>query len=145
VNDTWVSGPIARVSVVFRGFCPDEEFVLPFDIVHARITMRLDPTHQTATAGIISGLIPTADLQRNLTTLAASISTSLCNDPVVQSLLDSVGQASDIMQDGTQDPTKTCDGISIGLGFAAVIDQSGPTVPFMTMPDPCAADAGTDG
>lgn len=45
MNDTWVSGPIARVSVVFRGFCPDEEFVLPLDIVHARITMQLDPAH----------------------------------------------------------------------------------------------------
>ena len=34
-------------------------------------------------------------------------------------------QASDIMQDGTQDPTKTCDGISIGIGFEARVVQLG--------------------
>jgi hypothetical protein len=31
-----------------------------------------------------------------------------------------IQQASDILTDGTQDPTKTCDGISIGLGFEMV-------------------------
>jgi hypothetical protein len=72
VHDTWVLGPIARVSVVFRGFCPDEEFVLPLDIVHARITMQLDPPHRTATAGVISGVIPTADLQHQVLTVLAS-------------------------------------------------------------------------
>ena len=70
-----------------------------------------------------------------------AISTSSCTASM--NILESIGQASDIMQDGTQDPTKTCDGISIGLGFTATIDQVGPTVPAMTTPDPCA-DAGPD-
>ncbi len=29
------------------------------------------------------------------------------------------------MSDGTQDPTKTCDGISIGLGFEMTLAQRG--------------------
>jgi hypothetical protein len=145
VNDTWVSGPIARVSVMYQGLGPDPEPALMLEIVHARITMRLDPAHKMATAGIISGVLSTADLKQRLLALAGSISTSLCTSPTLQSLLDSIGQASDIMQDGTQDPTKTCDGISIGLGFSARIDQIGPTVPAMTAPDPCVGDAGTDG
>jgi hypothetical protein len=35
-------------------------------------------------------------------------------------------QASDILSDGTQDPTQTGDGISIGLGFNATVVQLGP-------------------
>ena len=34
-------------------------------------------------------------------------------------IIEQVKRASDIMVDGTQDPTKTCDGISVGLGFEA--------------------------
>ena len=48
------------------------------------------------------------------------------------------------MQDGTQDPTKTCDGISIGLGFDAELVQLGPIAPPAATPNPCA-DAGADG
>ena len=143
VNDTWVSGPIARVSVQFQGLCPDPEPALTLNIVHARITMRLDPAHKTATAGVISGVIPTADLQHQILMVGGSISTSFCTSSM--NILESIGQASDIMQDGTQDPTKTCDGISIGLGFTASIDQVGPTVPAVTEPDPCVGDGGTDG
>jgi hypothetical protein len=49
-----------------------------------------------------------------------------------------IAQASDILQDGTQDPTLPCDGISIGLGFDAVLDQLGPMVaPKPPPPNPC--------
>jgi len=143
VNDTWVSGPIARLSLMYQGLGTDPDPPMVIDIVHARITMKLDPTHGTATAGVISGVIPTADLQQSLMTLAGTTSTSLCTAPVLQNLLVSIAQASDIMQDGTQDPTKTCDGISIGLGFTASVDQLGPTVAAMNMTDPCEGDAGT--
>lgn len=63
----------------------------------------------------------------------------------IENIFTQIAQTSDIMQDGTQDPTKTCDGISIGLGFEASVVQLGPMVPAVTMPDPCAGDAGTDG
>ena len=40
------------------------------------------------------------------------------NIPVFCNTFDAqIRQASDIMVDGTQDPAKTCNGISIGLGF----------------------------
>ncbi|HVO26271.1 MAG TPA: hypothetical protein VMW56_21870 [Candidatus Margulisiibacteriota bacterium] len=142
VNDTWVSGPIAKLSVVYQGLGPEPGPPVLLDIVHAQISMKLDPTHKTAMVGIISGVLPTADLKQRLSALVGSFSTSLCNSPTLQSLLDSVGQASDIMQDGTQDPTRTCDAISIGLGFAASIDQLGSTAPSVTAPDPCLGDAG---
>ena len=142
VNDTWVSGPIAKLSVIYQGLGPEPGPLVLLDIVHARISMKLDPTHKTAMDGIISGVLPTAGLEQRLLALAGSVSTSLCTSPTLQSFLDSIGQASDIMQDGTQDPTKTCDGISIGLGFAASIDQLGSTAPpSATAPDPCIGDA----
>jgi hypothetical protein len=49
-----------------------------------------------------------------------------------------IREASDMMQDGTQDPAKECDGISIGLGFEmtrVVIGTASP--PVAPPPDPC--------
>jgi hypothetical protein len=51
-----------------------------------------------------------------------------------------VAQAPDILADATQDPTKTCDAISIGIGFEAVAVQLGPVQP-MSPPLPACCDA----
>ena len=56
-----------------------------------------------------------------------------------------IEQASDILTDGTQDPTQTCDGISIGLGFDALPDQLGTTAPPLPQAVPCDIDAGDAG
>jgi hypothetical protein len=43
------------------------------------------------------------------------------------------------MKDGTQDPTATCDGISIGIGFDASVVQLGAIAdPAPPATDPCA-------
>jgi len=42
------------------------------------------------------------------------------------------------MSDGTQDPTQTCDGISIGLGFDGALVQVGAAVAPTSPPNPCA-------
>ncbi len=140
VNDTWVSGPIASLSLPL-----DLEPVFTFDIHDVVLTMKLDSAHKTATSGILSGVIPTADLQQKAQAELGSIDRRYCSGPTLSSLLAQIAQASDIMQDGRQDPTKTCDGISIGLGFEASVVQLGPTVPAPPMPDPCVGDGGTDG
>jgi hypothetical protein len=75
VNDTWVSGPIAKLSVMYQGLGLQPAPAIMLDIVHARITMKLDPTHETATAGVISGVLPTADLEQRVVALAGAIST----------------------------------------------------------------------
>jgi hypothetical protein len=141
VNETWVSGTLASFSLPLD----IDGTVITLDIHHVVLTMKLDPSHETATAGILSCVIPTADLQQRLLALAGQISPSLCSGPTIEGALAQIAQTSDIMQDGTQDPTKTCGGISIGLGFEASVVQLGPSVPAVTMPDPCAGDAGTDG
>lgn len=137
VNDTWVSGALASLSVSV-----DVQQMLTLDVHHAVLTMKLDQTRKTATGGMLSGVIPTVDLQRRVRAVAGQISLSLCSGTALENVLTQIAQASDIMQDGTQDPSKTCDGISIGLGFEARVVQLGPTVPAMTTPDPCVDDAG---
>jgi hypothetical protein len=139
VNDTWVSGPPTNIGLSL----PISGFVLPLHLNHAVLTMNLDATHQTVKGGIISGIAPTADFENQIVMIAGSIDPTLCSGPTIQTILQQIGAASDILQDGTQDPTKSCDGISVGLGFDAVVDQLGPTVAPVTMPNPCApADAG---
>jgi hypothetical protein len=139
VNDTWVSGPPTTIGISL----PVLGFVLPLHLNHAVLTMNLDATHQTVKGGIVSGVAPTADFQNQLAMIAGLVDPTFCSGPVIQSILQQIGQASDILQDGTQDPTKSCDGISVGLGFDAVVDQLGPTVAPVTTPNPCGpADAG---
>jgi hypothetical protein len=56
-----------------------------------------------------------------------------------------IRQASDIMADGTQDPTKVCNGISVGFGFdmkPAQIGSVGPAAPPVVT---CNPDGGAGG
>jgi hypothetical protein len=111
--------------------------LLRLNIGSATITMNLDAAHENATGGIISGVLATADLTAQLAIWAEPLPT-LCPQ-LAQPLLTQVQQASDILDDGTQDPTRSCDGISIGIGFTATRVQLGATVPSPTLPpDPCA-------
>jgi hypothetical protein len=112
-------------------------FLLRLNIGSATITMNLDAAHENATGGIISGVLATADLTTQLA-FWTQPDPSLCPQ-LSQPLLTQVQQASDILDDGTQDPTRSCDAISIGIGFTAARVQLGATVPAPTLPpDPCA-------
>lgn len=63
----------------------------------------------------------------------------VCSGPTKDSVLQQIRATSDIMNDGTQDPDATCDGISVGLGFEAEAVQLGPAVDRQPPPvDPCA-------
>ncbi|MDI1478686.1 hypothetical protein [Polyangium sp. y55x31] len=114
------------------------DLMLPIHL--ARLSMQLDADQQGATGGQISGVIYTQDLIDEVTKLAAQFDESFCdpNSPTLQSILQQFRQASDIMSDGTQDPTKQCDAISIGIGFRMKTAQLGSVVPAAPPPpDPC--------
>jgi hypothetical protein len=49
--------------------------------------------------------------------IAVTKDADLCGNAAPDAALEKIREASDIMQDGTQDPSKECDGISLGLGF----------------------------
>jgi hypothetical protein len=139
VGDTWVSGTSLQSATgpfVLRLLVSD--FPVTLKILLPRLAMTLDPTHTKATSGIISGVLLTSDFEAEVQAIAGAFDPSLCSGPTIQSILQQIAQASDILHDGTQDPTKPCDAISIGLGFDAVREQLGPTVPAPApLPDPC--------
>ncbi len=131
VGGTWVSslgGPFYMSLLFGDGLFP---------IRLARITLDLN-TPSSPGAGRVSGVIDTEEFIEAFVKSAGHISTSLCEGPTIESIKQSVRAASDIMKDGTQDPTQTCNGISIGLGFDAKPAQVGEVLDAQpVLPDPC--------
>lgn len=88
--------------------------------------------------GTISGVIGTEEFIASLKEDGEAFDKGLCTPDDPANWAEQIRQASDIMKDGTQDPTKTCDGISIGLGFDAKLIQLGGVAPAQPQPpDPC--------
>jgi hypothetical protein len=141
-NNTWVSGSKGNVTLALSV----GGLTLNLTIANAQIAMQMDAAHKTATNGIIGGVLNTEALTTQLQIVAGTFDPSLCSGPTVEEILTEIKQASDIGSDGTQDPTKTCDGISIGIGFDASIVANPTTVAPMAVPkpNPCSMDAGTD-
>jgi hypothetical protein len=96
----------------------------------ARLNMTLSEDRKSATAGMIGGVLNTEEFVAEIKKVGDLM--GLCGNPLFDNLVTQVRQASDIMSDGTQDPNKTCDGISMGLGFemmAALLGDVGPANP----------------
>ncbi len=139
VGGTWVSGtapsPTELPIPIDMGGTP-----LLLRIRVARVTMSISGTGSTAqgASGIISGVLNTQELVDELKKVAGSFDPGLCDGPTFDSIAQQIKAASDILSDGTQDPTKPCDGISIGLGFTAKAVQLGSVAtPVPPAPDPC--------
>lgn len=97
----------------------------------AQTTMTLSADRKSATGGRIGGVLNTEEFVAEMKKVGALL--GLCGSPLFDNLLTQVRQASDIMADGTQDPSKTCDGISMGLGFEmkeVLLGDVGPAAPM---------------
>jgi hypothetical protein len=143
VDNTWVSGSKGTISLNLS----IQGYQLSLTIASALISMDLSADHKGATKGTIAGVLATDTLTSELKKVAGGFDPTLCMGPTIDSIIAQIEQASDIMQDGTAgDPSKTCDGISIGLGFDAATVQLGAIAPMSTGGgDPCAIkDGGTD-
>jgi len=141
-NNTWVSGSKGNVLLALT----ISGFTLNLEIANAVITLQLDPTHKHGTSGVIAGVLQTEALTTQLQMVAGSFDPTLCSGPTIESIISQITQASDILQDGTQDPTKPCDGISIGLGFDAELVELGPIAPPPTAKaNPCGTGGGGAG
>jgi hypothetical protein len=135
VGNTWVSGDLGTVTVplLISGF------ELDLVINHAILSGQLSADHTQLSGGQISGVLDTQQLATAFRRLAGSFDPSLCSGSTIESIIGELEMASDILTDGTQDPTKPCNGISIGLGFNALPAQLGPVAPPpQPPPDPCA-------
>ena len=127
VGNTWV-GRIDTLPLTTIGV--GGSFTISSVVIHhAIVTMDLDVAHESATNGTIAGVIDTTEYVDMVRQQLGALEPSLCSGPTANAMLAQVEQASDILADGTQDPTKACTGISIGLGFEAHIVKLGSITP----------------
>lgn len=135
VENTWVSNASGslNLSVSVAGYS------LNLPIVNAILTMDINPDRSGAMNGTIAGILPTEQLITELQKVIGAFEPSLCSGGTAESIFNQIRQASDIMADGTQNPSAECNGISLGIGFEALPVKVGPiSAPAMPAPDPCA-------
>jgi hypothetical protein len=133
-SDVWVSGTPANFSVAL----PFAGYPMKFNLNNAVFSMKLAADRQTATDGIIAGVMPVESLIAEMKKVAGSFSKDLCMGATFDSIAVQLRQIADIGADGKQDPAKTCDGISLGWGFHAKALQLGAIAPATPPgPDPC--------
>jgi hypothetical protein len=137
-GNTWVSGPKSTVVLDL----PISLLAPSLTIHDAVISVQLDPTHKHGSKGVIAGVLITEELTAQIKTNAGSFDSGLCSGTTLDMIILQITQASDILHDGTQDPSKPCDAISIGLGFDAEIVKLGPIAPAQTYPPNQCPDAG---
>lgn len=133
VNGT--GGAQVKLSLSFGGQS------LSLTINKAIITFNHNPSGKALEEGTIAGVIRTEELLSGLDSIAGQFGACDEGAGAFDGIKDMVRQASDILSDGSQDPAKVCDGISVGIGFTA--KQIGiPTkqAPLPEPSDPCADD-----
>jgi len=132
-GNTWVSGDKRTISLSLS----IQGITVSLDINQAVLTANLvgSPAN-AANKGVIAGVIEAQKLVDSLFEIAGNISPELCdtNSTLASTLRGLVMRATDIMKDGTQDPSKDCDGISVGIAFemkaaqlGAVLDKNPPS------------------
>jgi hypothetical protein len=134
VKNTWVSGSKGTVelNLTLLGFA------VKLSIASAVITMDLDDKHQSAKNGTIAGVLATSALIFEIKKVAGAYNKNLCSGATIDNIVTLIQQASDILQNGTQDPAKDCDGISVGIGFDASLVRLGPIAPPVAVgQNPC--------
>ncbi|MSP24156.1 MAG: hypothetical protein EXR75_03125 [Myxococcales bacterium] len=137
--NTWVSGTPTPLdlTIAVAGFS------LTLKISKALVVMDLAADRKSTSLGVIAGVIPVEELIAELKKVAGAFSAELCTGNTFESIAEQIRQASDILDDGTQDPTKECNAISIGLGFESKSIKLGPVAPASPLPpDPCSEGAG---
>lgn len=111
---------------------------IPLLIHHAVVTFD-HSAPGAATNGTIAGVLDTEELILQMKAMAGRISTTLCGSQF-DGIAQQIRQASDIMVDLTNVAGVKCNGISIGLGFEAVL-LANPTkiakAPLPVLPNPC--------
>jgi hypothetical protein len=115
IGTTFDSGPNQTLALRLPMSVNGTTTWLNLKLYAARVTMTLSADRTTATGGMLGGVLNTEALVTELGKVGALI--DMCTSPSFANLITTVRQASDIMADGTQDPAKACDGISIGFTF----------------------------
>jgi len=141
VGGVFVAEPPSGDGEIALGIALGAPLVLP--IRHVQIAMTLSPDGTTATAGTISGILPTDRLMNALEGVAEAWLGLPCALLSWDTIAQQIEQAQDILLDGTNNPSQPCSGISLGLGFEAVRVQMGPVAVVAPLGNVCTGmDAG---
>ncbi len=110
-GNTWTSGAAATITLSV----PTGPSTITLTIHKAQVSLTLSADHKSATGGIIGGVLDTEEFIKEIKTAIYSLDPAYC--ALIGTVEKQIRQDSDILNDGTQDKTKTCNGISIGFGF----------------------------
>ncbi len=106
---------------------------VPIKIYQARMAVQLAATHQGGALGHIGGYLKSEEFVQTLRAVSGAINKAACQ-LFDGGVADQLRRASDLLDDGTQDPTKTCNAISVGLGFTLRQVALGPSLPKTAEP-----------
>lgn len=136
-NTLLASGGTLLVNVGLGVPGPDVP-VMRLTLHAATVRAALSADHGSISSGILGGVLDTEEFVTELERALPFVSADVCQGQVLDSIVNQVRQASDILKDGTQSPGTTCNGISIGLGFDGALTTLGPVaMPAPPDPDPC--------
>lgn len=138
VNRTLVAGPSANDAALLLDV---NRVALRLPVARLVLTMDIAPDGRSATHGIVSGILRTDEVIQRFREAAPAIAPATCNSKqpidLLAAMLAQIGEASDILTDGTQDPSRECDGISFGMGFEARAVNLGDVVPSSVVVAKC--------
>ena len=90
---------------------------------------------RNGTTATVSAVIPTEAFVTEMGRVAGHLSTSLCDGSTLDSIKQSIRQASDVPLDLAQDPSVACSAITLGAILTNVTDDT--PSPIGPQPDPC--------
>jgi hypothetical protein len=131
VDDVWVSGELESFPIdIVIG-----EHRLTLRLTRALITGKLSADRRGIVSGNISGIMSTAAWVKTLDELYDGCAMHRPCNSLGDCTARNIG--SDILDDGTQDPTRTCNGISVGFGFVTAPASLGEPTPVGPPPAYC--------
>jgi hypothetical protein len=133
-GNVWTSGSTDTLTLTLN----IAGFPVPFVLHEARLSLELEVDHEGAVGGQLGGVLDTEAFVEAMRSVAGTFDPSLCSGSTFDSIANQLRQASDIMNDGTQDPAQVCNGISVGFGFKMKrVQLGGVATPVPPAPDPC--------
>ena len=130
VGNKWSSGAAGTIQLTV----PAGPGTITLNIHKAQVTLDLSADHLSATGGLIGGVLDTDEFVTEVKKAVYGINPAYC--VAISTVETKIRQASDILNNGSQDKTKTCNGISIGFGFtmkSVQLGGVGPKTPPATM------------
>jgi hypothetical protein len=119
----WVSGGTMDVPMILAY---DQNQTLRFVVHRARILATL--ADGELVHGRIVGVVGVDEFEQAVDDLAGNLKPIDCFEEI-DGIAEQIKVSADMLLDGTQDPTKVCDGISFGIGFHAVRGEVGNAAP----------------